>query len=190
MTSVWRQLVASLRMLLVLTLLVGVLYPAAIWVVGQVAFRDQADGSLVRRDGGVVGSSLLGQQSTDARLFQGRPSASEYAGDVSGGSNLAGSADDQVAAVAKRGSNYATQNGGRAAPADALTASASGLDPHISPQNATAQTARVAAANRLTVAAVQRLVKEHTQGRTLGFLGEPRINVTELNLAVLAEAGR
>jgi K+-transporting ATPase ATPase C chain len=189
MSSNLRQLVASLRMMLVLTVLLGVLYPAAVWGIGQVAFADQAGGSLVRHDGAVVGSSLLGQDFTDARDFQGRPSASEYAGGVSGGSNLAASDPDQVKAVKERAAAYAATNSG-SAPADALTASSSGLDPQISPANARAQAHRVATANGLDTAEVMRLVQANTHGRSLGFLGEPRVNVLELNLAVADAAGR
>lgn len=189
MSSNLRQLVASVRMLLVLTVLLGVLYPTAVWAVGRVAFTEQAGGSLVHRDGVVVGSSLLGQNFTDARYFQGRPSASGYAGGVSGGSNLAASDRDQFKAVQERASAYSATDSA-SAPADALTASASGLDPQISPSNARAQVARVAVANGLATADVLRLVDAHTQARSLGFLGEPRVNVLELNLAVQAAAGR
>lgn len=184
-----RQLIASVRMLLVLTLLLGVLYPALVWGVGQAALRDRADGSLVERNGVVVGSSLLGQDFTDPRWFRGRPSVSSYAGGVSGGSNLAAGAPDQVDAVAERQARWATVGEGPA-PADALTASASGLDPHVSPAMALAQVARVAAANGLDVAVVRRLVDAHTQGRSLGFVGEPRVNVLELNLALQGVARR
>jgi K+-transporting ATPase ATPase C chain len=176
-------------MMLVLIALVGVLYPAAVWGIGRVAFADQAGGSLVRHDGAVVGSSLLGQNFTDARFFQGRPSASEYAGGVSGGSNLAASDSDQVKALKEREAAYAATSSG-SAPADALTASASGLDPQISPANARGQVQRVAAANGLAMAEVMKLVQANTQGRSLGFLGEPRVNVLELNLAVQDAAGR
>jgi K+-transporting ATPase ATPase C chain len=137
----------------------------------------------------VVGSSLLGQEFTDARFFQGRPSASEYAGGVSGGSNLAASDPDQAKVVKERAMAYAATDS-VPAPADALTGSASGLDPHISPANARAQARRVALANGLVTADVLRLVVAHTQARSLGFLGEPRVNVLELNLAVLHAAGR
>lgn len=183
MTSTTRQILASARMLLVLTVLLGVLYPAAVWAVGRAGLASQADGSLVRRDGVVVGSSLLGQDFTGDRWFTGRPSASEYAGDTSGGSNLAASSADQVKAVRERAGAYRTAHGATATP-DELTASGSGLDPHISPANAQAQVARVAAANGLAVATVARLVDEHTQARVLGFLGEPRVNVLQLNLAL------
>lgn len=178
-----RQLVASLRMLLVLTVLLGVLYPAVVWGVGRVGLSDRADGSLVSRDGVVVGSSLLGQDFRGPKWFRGRPSASAYAGGVSGGSNLATGAREQVDAIRERQAVWAGVGQGPA-PADALTASGSGLDPHVSPANAIAQVPRVAAANGLDQAVVRRLVDAHTQGRSLGFLGEPRVNVLELNLAL------
>ncbi len=189
-SSTTRQFAAATRMFLALTLLVGVLYPAVIWGVGRLGLSDQADGSRIERGGVVVGSSLLGQNFTDQRHFQSRPSASEYAGGVSGGSNLYASNEDQQQAIAERQSGYAAANDGAAASADAVTASASGLDPHISPENALAQAPRVASANGLAEDAVKALVREHTQGRILGFLGEPRVNVLELNLALEEQAGR
>ena len=176
-------------MLLVLTLLVGVLYPAVIWGVGRAGLSDRADGSLVVRDGAVVGSSLLGQDFTGPQWFHGRPSASAYAGGVSGGSNLAATSLDQVEAVRERQAAWAGVGEGTA-PADALTASGSGLDPHVSPATAIAQVPRVAAANGLGEAVVRRLVDVHTEGRSLGFLGEPRVNVLELNLALRDTAKR
>jgi potassium-transporting ATPase KdpC subunit len=189
-SSTTRQFAAAARMFLALTLLLGVLYPAVIWGVGRLGLSDQADGSRIERGGVVVGSSLLGQNFTDERHFQSRPSASEYAGGVSGGSNLYASNEDQQAAIAERQSGYAAANGGAAAPADAVTASGSGLDPHISPENAVAQAPRVATANGLREDVVRDLVREHTQGSILGFLGEPKVNVLELNLAVEELAGR
>ena len=188
-SSTTRQLLAATRMLLALTLLLGVLYPAVVWGVGRVGLSHQADGSRIERGGTVVGSALLGQDFTAERHFHGRPSASDYAGDVSGGTNLYASHEDQQAALAERRAGYAVANDGVPAPADALTASASGLDPHISPANAMAQAPRVAAANDLPRGVVERLVREHTEGRVLGFVGEPRVNVLELNLAV-EEAAR
>ncbi|EAP98957.1 potassium-transporting ATPase C chain [Janibacter sp. HTCC2649] len=178
-----RQLLASLRMMLVLTLALGVVFPALVWGVGRAVAGDQAAGSLVHRDGAVVGSSLLGQAVKDPALFHPRPSTSEYAGDTSGGSNLAESSADQATAIAERRTAYADIAEGQPT-ADALTASASGLDPDISPEFARAQVARVAAATGLDATRVAQLVREHTTGRQLGFLGEPRVNVLELNLAV------
>ena len=178
-----RQLLAALRLLAVLTLLTGLAYPAGVWAVGQVVAREQAAGSLVREDGRVIGSRLLGQAVTDPRLFQPRPSTSAYAGGTSGGSNLAASSAEQATAVAERRTAYAGIGGGEAA-ADALTASASGLDPHVTPANARAQVVRVARATGLGEATVMGLVDSHTEGRQLGFLGQPRVNVLELNLAL------
>jgi K+-transporting ATPase ATPase C chain len=189
-SSTARQLGAAVRLLLAFSLLLGVVYPAVIWGIGRVGLSHQADGSRLERGGVVLGSSLLGQHFTDARHFQGRPSASEYAGDVSGGTNLYASHGKQQQAVAERRDAYAAANAGAAAPADALTASGSGLDPHISPANALAQAPRVAAANALPLQAVEDLVRSHSQGRVLGFLGEPRVNVLELNLALDARARR
>ncbi|PRY54702.1 K+-transporting ATPase ATPase C chain [Knoellia remsis] len=178
-----RQLLAATRLLVVMTVLLGVLYPAAVWAVGAVAVPGRAEGSLVTRDGEVVGSRLLGQQVEDPALFHSRPSTNAYAGDSSGGSNLAATAPDQVSAVEERRAAYATIAEGEPT-ADALTASASGLDPHISPEFARAQVARVARENGLERSEVQRLVEQYTQDRDFGFLGEPRVNVLELNLAL------
>lgn len=181
MTTVLRQSIAGLRAMLVLTVLLGLLYPAGVWAVGQVAARDQAAGSLVSFDGRVVGSSLIGQQWTGDAWFHPRPSASDYAGDASGGSNL-GPGTVLEAEVARRATAAGVDAG--TAPPDALTASGSGLDPHISTAYAAAQVDRVAAARGLDPARVSALVGESAQGRIAGFLGQPRVNVLELNLAV------
>ena len=175
-----KQSWAGLRAMLVFTALFGLLYPAVVWGVGRVVAPDQSAGSLVTVHGTVAGSSLLGQQWTGAQWFSGRPSASSYSGDTSGGSNLSGAALGAEVAnrAAAAGLDPATT------PADALTASASGLDPHISPAYAAAQVPRVAAARGLDVARVRALVAAHTQDRIGGFLGEPRVNVLELNLAL------
>ena len=175
-----KQSWAGLRAMIVLTVLLGLLYPALVWGVGRVVAGDQASGSLVSVGGQVVGSSLIGQQWTGDRWFWGRPSASSYSGDTSGGSTLSGSAlSDAVAErAAAAGLDPAT------APADALTDSGSGLDPHISPAYAVGQVSRVAAARGLPESTVSALVSEYTQGRVAGFLGEPRVNVLELNLAL------
>lgn len=178
--SVGRQTLAGLRLLLVMTVLLGVLFPAAIWGVGQVAFRDQAAGSLVHQGDRVVGSSLLGQDWKGEQWFHGRASASDYAGDASGGSNLAAGDKALLDEAAKR----RTALGGGDVPPDALTASASGLDPHISPAFAELQVDRVAKARHLDPARVRSLVHDATQERTLGYLGMPRVNVLELNLAL------
>lgn len=180
MRSFVKQSWAGLRAMVVLTVLCGLLYPAVVWGIGQAVARDQANGSLVTVDGQVVGSALVGQQWTGDEWFWGRPSASGYSGDTSGGSNLSGRALD--AEVARRAAAAGLDV--RSAPADALTASGSGLDPHITPAYAAEQVARVAAARGLPQTEVSALVAEHTQGRAAGFLGEPTVNVLELNLAL------
>ena len=180
-TNVIKQSVAGLRAMLVLTVLFGALYPAAVWGVGQVVAREQAAGSLVSVDGTVVGSSLIGQQWQGDEWFHSRPSASDYAGDTSGGTNLGPGAELQ-AAVAERATAAGLERDG--APADAVTASGSGLDPHISPAYAAAQVERVATTRGLDVAVLRQLVARHTADRVAGFLGEPRVNVLELNLAL------
>ncbi|KNX39232.1 potassium-transporting ATPase subunit KdpC [Luteipulveratus halotolerans] len=183
--SLMRQTLAGLRMLLVMTVLVGVLFPAAVWGLGRVGLSDQADGSLVRRDGAVVGSSLIGQDWKGPQWFHGRPSASDYAGDTSGGTNLG--ADDP--ALRQEVTDRRTTVGPGVTAPDALTASGSGLDPHITPAYAQQQVRRVAAARHLDPDVVEKVVREHTQGRTLGYLGMPRVNVLEVNLALAGLAG-
>ncbi|HEU4331141.1 MAG TPA: potassium-transporting ATPase subunit KdpC [Lapillicoccus sp.] len=186
MSTLSRQLSAALRMLLVLTVLCGIAYPLVVLGVGQAVAHDRANGSLVDRDGTVVASMSLGQQVTDPQWFQGRRSASEYAGDTSGGTNLGPNDAKQAQALAEARDALiaANPNADGPPPADALTASASGLDPDISVAYATWQVPRVAAARGLPTDRVQSLVDDHTKGRLLGFLGQPRVNVTELNLAL------
>ncbi len=188
-----RQLAPAVLAFLALTVLVGVLYPLAITGVSQLVFADKADGSLVRRDGVVVGSSLLGQSFSGGRWFQPRPSAAGdgYDGAASAASNLGPTNPDLIDAVEERVAAYRKLNGLAAdatVPVDAVTASGSGLDPDISPENARLQAPRVAQARGLPVSRVLQLVDEHTDDRTLGFMGEPRVNVLELNLAL--DAGR
>ncbi len=185
LTDLARQTLAGLRLLLVMTVLLGVGYPAAVWAAGQ-AFGDRADGQPVRLDGHVVGSRLIGQDFSGDQWFHPRPSASGYDTLATGPSNLGPGSPDLLAAIADRRAEVAAREGVDPAdvPADALTASASGLDPHISPAYARLQAPRVAAANGLAPDDVERLVVEHTDPRALGFLGEPAVNVLELNVAV------
>ena len=187
-----RQYGAALRTLLLFTVVLGLAYPLLMTGVSQVVFRDQANGSVLEVNGKEVGSSLLGQSFTDAdgnplkQWFQPRPSAGGYDPLASGASNLGPNAEDQVKAVEERRAQVAEFDG--VAPADvapdALTASGSGLDPHISPEYAEEQVERVAEARSLPVDEVRDLVDDHTQGRILGFLGEDRVNVLELNIAL------
>ncbi|WP_370186852.1 potassium-transporting ATPase subunit KdpC [Aeromicrobium sp.] len=180
-----RQSLAAVRVLLVLTVLLGVLYPAAVWAVGR-AVPDRADGSLLRVDGVAVGSRLLGQTFEGAQWFHPRPSANDYDGLASAPSNLGPSNPDLVAAIRERRAAVAREDGvpPSAVPADAVTASASGLDPDISPAYAALQVPRVARERGLAEETVRRLVAEATSGRQLGFLGEPTVNVLELNASL------
>lgn len=184
-----RQLLPALRLLAVLTIVLGVLYPLAITAVGQALFSHQADGSIVTVDGEAVGSSLVGQVFTGDEYFESRPSAAGdgYDATASAASNLGPNNPDLLATVEERAGAYRERNGLTAdaeVPVDAVTASGSGLDPHISVANARLQAERVAEARGLPVDDVLALVDEHTDGRTLGFLGEAGVNVLELNLAL------
>ena len=180
-----RQLVPALVAFLVFTALTGLAYPLVVTGVAQVAFPNRADGSLIERDGEVVGSRLIGQSFAGRRYFLPRPSAAGEGYDAmsSSASNLGPTNEDLLAAVEERREAYRATNGAEA-PIDALTASGSGLDPHISPENAALQAPRVAEARGLALADVLALVREHTDDRSLGFLGEPGVNVLELNLAL------
>jgi potassium-transporting ATPase KdpC subunit len=182
--------------LVAFTVLVGLAYPLLMLVVGQAAFGGAADGSLVRgADGRVVGSRLIGQAFDAPGYFWGRPSAAGdgYDPAASGASNLGPTSQALADTVRERVEALLAAHPGATAadiPAELVTASGSGLDPHISPAAAAFQVDRVAAARRLDPARVRDLVREHTQGRDLGFLGEPRVNVLELNLALDTVSGR
>lgn len=207
------QLLAALRVFVVLSVLLGIVYPLAVLAVGQIALDDKADGSLVSSGGQVVGSALIGQSFTDPetgeplpQFFQSRPSNAGDGYDPLGPSGAGNRgpedtedtppdpavADDEgrtslLTDVLTRGEAVRTAEGlapGSAVPPDAVTASGSGLDPHISPDYARLQVARVARERGLDEQQVADLVEERVQGRTLGFLGEPRVNVLELNLAL------
>ena len=187
MTVLLRQALAGLRVLLLMTVLLGVAYPLVIWGVGQ-AFGGRADGSLITRDGEVVGSSLIGQAFEADTWFLPRPSAAGDGYDPlsTGASNLGPQNEELLASVQERRAEVAEREGidPGAVPPDALTASGSGLDPHISPDYARLQVARVAQARSLDPQQVRALVDKHTQGRILGFLGAERVNVLELNLGI------
>jgi K+-transporting ATPase ATPase C chain len=183
-----RQFLAAVRLLLVLTVLVGLAYPLLVLGIGQVAFHARANGSLVTSAGRPVGSALLGQKFTGRQWFTPRPSAAGagYDGLASGGSNLGPSSTTLQGQVDAARAAAAAADGVRPAdvPPDAVTASGSGLDPDISPVDAYQQVDRVAAARGLPAATVRRLVDAHVTGRALGFLGEPHVDVLQLNLAL------
>lgn len=194
-----RLLAAGLRALLVLTVVCGVVYPLAVTGVAQALFHTKANGSEVTSGGRVVGSSLIGQQGPGLDYFQPRPANglgensvnTRYKLILSGATNRSGDNAELIkwvkeakAAVVKDNSTADYEVEPSQVPADAVTSSGSGLDPHISPAYADLQVHRVAERNGLPVARVQKLVAEHTDGRTLGFIGEPRVNVLELNIAL------
>jgi K+-transporting ATPase ATPase C chain len=189
-----KKLFSELRSAVMVTLIFAVvccgLYPLVVYGVAQVFFRDQANGSLiVDKDGTVHGSKLLGQQFTADKYFQSRPSAAGngYDATSSGGSNLGPTSSNLVTTITQRIADYRTQNGmatNTPVPADAVTASGSGLDPHISLRNAELQAPRVAKARNVSVEQVLALVRANTDPASLGFLGEPGVNVLELNLAL------
>jgi K+-transporting ATPase ATPase C chain len=192
MTLALRRLVG---LFLLLTLLTGVIYPLLVTAVAQIAFPAQSGGSVLERDGRAVGSALLGQPFSDVGYFWGRPSATTpqpYNGAASAGSNLAPTNPALVEAVAARVQALRAADPGneRPVPIDLVTASGSGLDPHVSPAAAEYQVERVARARALEPGRVRALVEAHTAGRWLGLFGEPRVDVLRLNLALDALAPR
>jgi potassium-transporting ATPase KdpC subunit len=179
----------SLVLLLLMTTITGVLYPLAATGLAQLVFPRQANGSLIVKDGKPIGSALIGQSFTDPKYFWGRPSATSpnaYNAGASSGSNLGPTHPALTAAVKQRIAALRAVDPGNNAPVpvDLVTASGSGLDPEISPAAAQYQLARVARARGLSASQVQALVNECTSGRQLGMLGEPRVNVLQLNLAL------
>jgi len=206
-----RQLLPAIMMMVIFTVLLGVAYPLVVTGVAQGAFSEQANGSKLTVNGKVVGSKLLGQTFTEAKYFHGRPSAAGAAADgsdatdpsnaketvpndpkdlsqdISSGSNWGPTNPDLLAAVQQRAADYRKENGltkDAEVPVDAVTASASGLDPHISVANARIQANRVARVRGIGLAAVDHVIDDHTDRRSLGFLGEAGVNVLELNVAL------
>jgi K+-transporting ATPase ATPase C chain len=189
-----KKLFSESRAAVMVTLVLAVVgcgfYPLVVYGLSQVLFHDQANGSLITgKDGTVLGSSLIGQAFTLDKYFQSRPSAAGngYDPTSSGGSNLGPTSSNLVNTITQRIAGYRSQNGlatNVLVPADAVTASGSGLDPHISLRNAELQTPRVAKTRGLSVEKVTELIKANTDGASLGFLGEPGVNVLKLNLAL------
>ena len=186
MSKMLKELRPSIMMMLVMTALTGLAYPLAMTGIAQVVFPDQANGSLIIEDGRAIGSSLIGQPFSGPGYFHPRPS---YAGDgydaaSSSGSNLGPTSRELIAAVRDRAQGISAANSGEPVPIDLVTASGSGLDPDISPAAALFQVERVAQARALSEDAIRKLVEENMMGRTMGLLGEPRVNVLRLNLAL------
>lgn len=178
------QLRPAASLLAIFTLLTGVIYPVTMTALAQLAFPEQANGSLLLRSGQAVGSTLIGQSFTEPRYFWGRPSATSpgpYNAAASSGSNLGPTNPALISAVRERAAALGAEN---PVPVDLVTSSGSGLDPHISPAAAGFQIARVARVRGLPEAQLETLVRAHTEARTLGILGEPRVNVLQLNLAL------
>jgi potassium-transporting ATPase KdpC subunit len=190
-----RQLIPALRMMALLTLLTGLVYPAIVTGLCQLLFHDKANGSLIERRGQIIGSALIGQNFARPEYFHPRPSAagsSGYDPTASGGSNLGATNRKLLDRVRDAADRFRKENPEYTGPipADALTASGSGLDPHITIANAEAQAARVAQARHLDKPAVDNLIASVAEARALGLEGEPRVNVLRLNLALDALRGR
>jgi K+-transporting ATPase ATPase C chain len=199
-----REIRPAIIVLVVLTLITGLAYPLAMTAIAGVVFPDQAQGSLIERDGKVVGSALIGQEFKDDKYFHGRPSATTapdpndstktvpapYNAANSGGSNLGPTSKALNDRVKDDVEKLKAENPGRPVPIDLVTTSASGLDPDISPEGALFQVPRVAKARNIPEERIRQLVAQNTQGRLGGLLGEPHVNVLALNLALDAAAGK
>jgi K+-transporting ATPase ATPase C chain len=184
--NITRNLIAAVLMTVVTTLILGVIYPLAITAIAQVAFPNQANGQVIERNGTVVGASLSGQRVSSPRYFRPRPSAAGMGYDAanSAGSQLGPTNKKLMDAVKANVDAARKENPNAPVPIDLVTTSASGFDPHISPAAADFQVPRVARERGVSEADVRRFVEANTAGRQLGFFGEPRVNVLELNIAL------
>ena len=190
--NITRNLVTAALMTVVTTVILGIIYPLAITGIAQVAFPDQANGQLIQRDGAVVGSRMIGQVFSSPGYFRSRPSAAGAGYDAanSAGTQLGPTNKKLIEAVTANVAAARKENPNAPVPVDLVTASASGLDPHLSVAAAEFQVPRVARERGISEADLRRLVEANTAGRTLGFFGEPRVNVLELNLALDGQYGR
>jgi potassium-transporting ATPase KdpC subunit len=183
-----RTLRVAILLFVSLTIITGVIYPAVVTIIGQLAFPDQAAGSLIRKgDGTVMGSKLIGQTFSDPKYFWPRPSATAdfpYNSMASGGSNLGPTNPELLKTVADRVKSWQEAGETGPVPSDLVQSSGSGLDPHISLEAALLQIPRVARLGQVSEEKLQQLVQDHLEGRQLGFLGMPRVNVLKLNLAL------
>jgi K+-transporting ATPase ATPase C chain len=181
-----KELKPAILITFVLTIITGILYPLAVTGIAQTIFHKQANGTLIERDGRVIGSEIIGQNFTKPEYFHPRPSQNSYDAANSGGSNLGPTNPALADRLKKDAAQFRKDNPDYAGPipADAITASGSGLDPEISPANALAQSGRVAQARGASVDTIRSLVEANTQARELGVLGEPRVNVLRLNMAL------
>jgi potassium-transporting ATPase KdpC subunit len=187
--NITRNLAVAILMTIVTTILLGVVYPLVVTGIAQALFPDNANGQLIQRDGKIVGSRIIGQAFSSPGYFRGRPSAAGTGYDAasSGGTNLGPTNKKLIDAVNARMDAARMENASAPVPIDMVTSSASGLDPHVSPASAAFQVPRVARERGVSVADIERLVDAHTEGRQFGFLGEPVVNVLELNLALDAQ---
>jgi K+-transporting ATPase ATPase C chain len=184
--NILKQIYPAFAITVVLTVLLGVIYPLVVTRLALVMFPAKAGGSLIEKDGKVIGSTLIGQPFSGPSYFHSRPSAagSGYDGTASGGTNFGPTSQKLMDNVKAAAESLREENPGSPVPIDMVTASASGLDPHITPAAAEFQVPRIARERRLSEDEVRRIVREHAEGRQFGILGEPRVNVLELNLAL------
>ena len=171
-------------MILIFTFSLGIVYPLVVWGVSQAIFPHQANGSLIEKNGKIVGSELIGQTFTGEKYFHSRLSANNYDAANSGGTNLGPTSNKLIERVKTDAETLQTENPNRQIPSDLITTSGSGLDPHISPEAAEFQISRVSKARNMSEADLRKLVAQFTEGRTFGIFGESRVNVLKLNLAL------